>query len=138
MSRTRTTVMAQQRVRPHRMRDLLVYILVGVLVVALAIALGVHQAKTGQKAEASLKWIAFAFMTLLIFWWTIRAYRPFWANAKFWKLVSFFAVIHFVLGVGLLARTTTRSLFPFAVITPLEYFLLSTCLSRFLFGKTDV
>jgi hypothetical protein len=121
--------------RSHRVRDFLLYIAVGTSLAVLAITLGVHQAKTGQKPEASLKWIGFAVMSLLIFWWTIRMYRPFWTNARFWKLLAVFAIMHIVVGVGLLARTAMPSLFPFVVITPLEYFLLSVYLSRFLIQK---
>ena len=116
----------------HRLRDFLVYIAIGTSLAVLAIILGVHQAKTGQKAEVLLKWIGFAVMTLLVFWWAIRTHRRSWSNARFWRLLALFAVIHIVLGVGLLLRTTMVSLFPFVVITPLEYFLLSAYLSRFL------
>jgi cation transport ATPase len=129
------TAMARHQERSHRIRDFLLYIAIGVLVVVLIGLLGVHQAKTGQKPEVLLKWIGFAVMTLLVFWWAIRAYRPFWANARFWRLIALFAAIHVILGVGLLLRTTMVSLFPFVAITPLEYFLLSACLSRFLIQK---
>jgi len=118
--------------RSHRLRDFLLYIAIGTSLAVLAIILGVHQAKTGQKPEVLLKWIGFAVMTLLVFWWAIRTHRPFWANARFWRLLALFAVIHVVLGVGLLLRTTMVSLLPFVAITPLEYFLLSAYLSRFL------
>ena len=126
---------AGQQEVSHRLRDFLVYIAIGTSLAVLAIVLGVHQAKTGQKAEVLLKWIGFAVMTLLVFWWAIRTYRRFWSNARFWRLLVVFAIIHAVLGVGLLLRTTMLSLFPFVVITPLEYFLLSLYLSRFLIQK---
>jgi hypothetical protein len=132
---SKPTVMPQRQERSHRIRDLLLYIAIGTLLAVLAITLGVHQAKTGQKPEVLLKWIGFAVMTLLVFWWAIRAYRRFWTNARFWRLLAVFAAIHAVLGVGLLLRTTMVSLFPFVVITPLEYFLLSASLSRFLIQK---
>ncbi len=127
--RRKPTTMAQHQVRSHRVRDFLLYIAIGMLLAVLAITLGVHQAKTGQKPEALLKWIGFGVMTLLVFWWAIRAYRPFWTNTRFWRLLAVFAVIHAVLGVSLLLRTPLVSLFLFVVITPLEYFLLSTYLS---------
>ena len=129
------TLMERRQVRPHRLRDFLLYVAVGSSLAILAIILGVRQAKTGQKPEVLLKWIGFAVMTLLVFWWAIRAYRPFWANARFWRLIALFAMIHFVLGLGLLLRTTMVSLFPFVAITPLEYLLLSAYLSRFLAQK---
>jgi hypothetical protein len=127
--------MERRKERSHRLRDFLLYIAIGTSLAVLAIILGVHQAKTGQKPEVFLKWIGFAVMTLLVFWWAIRAYRPFWANTRFWRLIALFAAIHVVLGLGLLLRTTMVSLFPFVVITPLEYFLLSEYLARFLIQK---
>jgi len=129
------TLMEKRKERPHRLRDFVLYIGIGVSIAILAITLGVHQAKTGQKPEGFLKWIGFAVMTVLVFWWAIRAYRPFWANIRFWRLIALFAIMHVVFGLGLLLRTTMVSLFPFVVITPLEYFLLSEYLARFLIQK---
>jgi uncharacterized membrane protein len=90
------TDMARRRESSHRIRDFLLYIAIGTLLAVLAITLGVHQAKTGQKPEVLLKWIGFAVMTLLVFWWAVRAYRPFWTNTRFWRLLAVFAVIHTV------------------------------------------
>jgi cation transport ATPase len=129
------TVMTQRHEQSHRLRDFLAYTAIGTSLAVLAIVLGVHQAKAGQKPEVLLKWVGFALMTLLVFWWAIRTYRPFWTDARFWRLLAFFAAIHTVLGVVLLLRTTMVSLFPFVVITPLEYFLLSGYLSRLLIQK---
>lgn len=130
--------MARPQKRSHRMLDFLIYIAIGTLLAGLAIALGIHQAKTGQRAIGHLKWIGFAIMTLLVFWWTIRAYKPFWTNARLWKLLVLFAVMHLALGVGLLWSITMLSLFPFMVITPLECFLASAFISHFLLQKKQV
>ena len=119
----------------HRLKDLFLYIAIGSSLAVLAVILGVHQAKTGQKPEVLLKWTGFTVMTLLLFWWAIRAYRRFWANARFWRLITLFAIIHVFVGVCLLLRTTMTSLFPFVVITPLEYFLLAEYLARFIIQK---
>src|SRR6266550_4768616 len=122
MQRTQTTLMAEHQDRSHRLRDFLVYIAVGTSIAVLAVTLGVYQAKTGDKPEVLLKWVGFAIMTMLVFLWAIRTYRPFWKNGRFWRLLGLFATIHFVLGIGILVRTTVASLFPFVVVTPLEYF----------------
>jgi hypothetical protein len=122
-------VMPQQQERSHRIRDFLIYVAIGTALAVFAITLGVHQAKTAQRPEGLLKWIGFGVMTSLVFWWTIRAYRPFWTNAGFWRLLALFAMVHVVLGTGLLLRTTMVSLFPLVVVAPLEYLLLSSCLS---------
>jgi hypothetical protein len=127
--------MTNAQERSHRIRDLLLYIAIGTSIAVLAATLGIHQAKTGQNAGDLLKWIGFTVMTLLVFWWAVRAYRRFWANARFWRLLAIFVVVHVTLGTGLLLRTKTVSLFPFAVITPVEYIILSAYLSRFLVQK---
>jgi multisubunit Na+/H+ antiporter MnhB subunit len=131
----KSTLAEKRQGHSRRLRDFFLYIAIGMSVAILASLLGVYQAKTGQKPDALLKWIGFTIMSLLVFRWTIRAYRPQWGRARFWTLLAIFAVIHAGLGVGLLLRTKTGSLFPFVVIIPLEYFLLSTYLSRFLTQK---
>jgi uncharacterized membrane protein len=127
--------MAQPQKRSHKVRDFLLYIAIAVSLVALVGLLGVHQAKTGQKPEVLLKWIGFAVLTVLVFWWVIRAYRSFWANARFWRFIALFGAIHAVLGIGLLLRITVVSFLPFVAITPLEYLLLSAVLSRCMIQK---
>jgi len=129
--------MTKHKEPSHRLRDFLLYIAIGVSIAASVILLGVHLAKTWQKPEAGTKWIGFFILTLLLFWWTIRAYVPFWNNPRFWKFLVAFAVVHLVLGVGTLLRTTRASLLPFMVITPLEYYALSAYLSHFLIPKEE-
>src|SRR5438034_7737754 len=90
--------MTKHKEPSHRLRDFLLYIAIGVSIAASVILLGVHLAKTGQKPEAGTKWIGFFILTLLLFWWTIRAYVPFWNNPRFWKFLVAFAVVHLVLG----------------------------------------
>jgi hypothetical protein len=115
--------MAQPQKRSHKVRDFLLYVAIAVSIVVLAGLLGVHQAKTGQKPEILLEWIGFAVLTVLVFWWVIRAYRPFWATARFWRFIALFGAIHVVV------------LLPFVAITPLEYLLLSAFLSRCMVQK---
>ena len=124
---------AHPQQRSHRIRDFLIYIGVGVSVAILAISLGIAQAKSGDRSAPDLlKWVGFSVMTLLIFSWGLRQYHTFWKTRKFWKLITAFAAIHLIFGIGLLSRTTITSLFPFMLVTPLEYFLLDTFLSKFL------
>ena len=115
----------------HRLRDVLLYIVIGVLIALLAITLGVYQAKMNGRPDKLLKWVGFSVMTLLVFTWVIRR-RLRSMNAQFWKLLGLFAVVHVILGVRLLLWTTTTSLIPFIIATPLEYILLSSILSRIL------
>jgi hypothetical protein len=119
----------------HRMRDLFLYMGIGVLVASTAILLGIYQAETGQKPGASLKWVGFAILTLLVFWWAIRGYRPFWANARFWWFLTLFAVVHIASGIAVLLRITMTSLAPFILIAVVESFSLSAYLDLFAIRK---
>jgi cation transport ATPase len=121
--------------RSHRLRDFAVYVAISVCIVVLIGLLAVHQAKTGQKPGALLKWIGFAVMTLLIFWWAIRAYRPYWGNARFWRLLAVFALLHVVLGISILTRLIVGSLFPFVLAAALEYYLLLEYLEHLLLPR---
>jgi LPXTG-motif cell wall-anchored protein len=137
MRRTQKTAVAQHQEHSQGIRDFLLYIAVGVSVAVLAVTLGVYQAKTGDQPADLLKWVGFAVMTLLVFLWAIRRYRRLWRNTRFWKLIGAFAAIHFIVGIGLLFRTTVTSLVPFVIVTPLEYFLLRAFLSRSFPEGTD-
>lgn len=114
----------------HRLRDVLLYVIIGLSIGVMAFTLGVYQAETSRRPENLLKWAGFSIMTLLVFSWAVREHRPRSVNSQFYKLLGLFAVIHVVLWVSLLLRTTITSLFPFIIATPLEYFLLSFILTR--------
>jgi drug/metabolite transporter (DMT)-like permease len=131
MRSTRETTTTKHHGQSHRVRDFFLYIAIGILVTALAGAVGVYQAKIGGgKPVFFLKWVGFTILTLLIFFWAIRRNRPFWRNARFWKLLSLFAGMHIIIGIGLLTRLTITSLIPFMIVTPLENSLLRSYLSR--------
>jgi hypothetical protein len=117
--------------KSHWFRDFLFYVVIGIVVASSAILLGVHQAKVGEKPDALLKWIGFTMMTLLVFSWTIRAYRSFWATARFWRYLALFAVVHIFMGVIVVSRISGASLFPFMVVTVAEASALGACLNRF-------
>ena len=121
--------------KTHRLRDLFVYICIGVFVASTAILLGVYHARTGQKPDTSLKWVGFAILTLLVFSWAIRGYRPFWTNRRFRWFLAFFALVHITLGIAILLRTTMTSLAPFIVVAILESYALSAYLDWFAIRK---
>ena len=75
-----------------RLRDFLLYCVIGILVAALAVFYGVHQAKTNQTPGFSVKWLGFAILTAIIFGNAIRYTKPFWGLRRFWGLLAAFAV----------------------------------------------
>jgi membrane protease YdiL (CAAX protease family) len=54
--------------RSHRLRDLFLYILIAVAVAGLAILLGVHAAKTGQRPDRLASVFGFVLVTLVSAW----------------------------------------------------------------------
>jgi hypothetical protein len=121
--------------KSHRLRDLILYVAIAVLIVTLGGLIGIHQAKTGQKPDASLKWVGFAILTLLVFWWAIRGYRPFWTNSRFWWFLTLFALVHLALGFTVLLRTTMTSLAPFIFVAVVESYALTAYLDRFVLRR---
>jgi hypothetical protein len=67
--------MTKKGERSHRVRDFVLYILIGVAVASSAILIGWSQAKTGHPSNSSLKWGAHAVTILLVLWWAVRTYK---------------------------------------------------------------
>ena len=114
------------------MRNFLLYTGVGITVALAAILLGVHQARSGHRAEDSLKWVGFAVLTLLVFWWIAQEHRDLWTGKQFWRFFGAFAMIHAGVGISILVSVRVTSLLPFILATPLEMWLVSACLNRVL------
>jgi hypothetical protein len=119
------------RTMRSRMKDFLLYCGIGVLVAATAILAGIHQARTGVRSEATAKWLGFVIMTALVFGNAVRYFRSSWSSPKFWGLLILFSVPHFILGFVVLSNVARLGLIQFAVVTPVEYFVLDTFLRRF-------
>jgi energy-converting hydrogenase Eha subunit G len=115
-----------------KIKDFLLYCLIGVLVAATAMLVGLYQARAGLSPESSIKWIGFAGMTMFAFGYVIRHFRRFWAQPKFWWLLAAFLVLHLALGFLIVPKLTDARLIHFAVATPFEYFALTACLNRLL------
>ena len=90
--------------RSHRVRDFFLYIVIGVAVAALAILLGVHQAKTGQRPDLAFKWIAFALNTAFVFGSSLRATRPWLRKPKLWAVLAILFLLHGTIGALVISR----------------------------------
>jgi hypothetical protein len=120
-----------------RARDFLLYCSIAVLLVATLVVYGLHQVKAGQTSGLPVKWLGFALMTAFVFGNAIRYSKPFWRWPRLWGLLLLFSLLHFGLGLLIIPKLTRIGLIHFAVATPIEYFVLTACLRRFLNRKED-
>jgi len=106
--------------------------LIGVVVAATAMLVGLYQARAGVSSESSIKWIGFTGMTTFAFGYAIYYSRRFWRSPKFWWFLAAFLVLHLALGFVIVPKLTDARLIHFAIATPVEYFVLTACLNRLL------
>jgi len=121
-----------KKARSRRIRDLLLYVAIALLIVVSVWMFAVHQARTGGSPNLPLKWLGFAGMTAIVFGNAIRACRRSWGNQKFWVFLVLFFAVHSVLGVFVLLRVPVVPLLLYAVLTGPEYLLLAAYLGYFL------
>ena len=121
-----------QRSRSARAKDLLLYVAIGIAIVALLWVFAVHQARTGGSPNLPLKWLGFAGMTGVVFGYAIRACRRSWRKPRFWALLSIFFAVHSGLGVLILMKVQEVPLLLYAVLTGPEYLLFAAYLAFFL------
>ena len=93
--------------RRNRVRDLLLYVVIAILVVAMIGVYAVHEAKPGGARSLPLKGLGFVGTSAIVFGYAIRACRPFWRMHKFWLLLTVFFIVHLSLGVLVLTRVAT-------------------------------
>ena len=67
--------MTKQKVRARRVRDFLLYIVIGVAIAGLALLIGWGQATTGHPSANSLKWGGRAVALILVVWSAVGAYK---------------------------------------------------------------
>jgi hypothetical protein len=121
------------RTKNSRVRDFLLYVAIGISLIVLIVLYGNYQIAKRQSPGLPVKWLGFGVMTALIFWWAIRAYRPFWKKTKFWGSLTLFSVFHFSLGILILLKLARPvGLIDFAVATVLESYGLTVYLGWFL------
>ncbi|HEV2381592.1 MAG TPA: hypothetical protein VG206_17590 [Terriglobia bacterium] len=107
-----------------RIRELALYCVIAILVAAAAILIGVYRG-THRLPPAPVGWTGFGIFTLLVFWWALRANRPFFAQSRLWVAVAIFAAAHLAVGYVILSRFSRGlSLVDFALAAPIEYYAL--------------
>jgi hypothetical protein len=117
--------MANHKPISERRRDLLLYLAIAISLVASVGIFALYQAKTGGSPDLPLKWLGFAAMSAIVFGYAIRNNRSNWTKSKFWGLLVFFAVLHFVLGFVILLRTPVVPMVFYGIATGIEYFVLA-------------
>ena len=121
-----------RQTRSGRIKDWLLYVVIGVLIVSSVWMFAMHQARTGGSPNLPLKWLGFAGMTAIVFGYAIRACRRSWGKQKFWVLLGLFFAVHSGLGALVLTRVPTVPLVLYAVLTGIEYVVLAAYLGFFL------
>jgi hypothetical protein len=124
--------MRHHQSRLRRVRDWLLYVVIAVLIFAVVGAFAVHQAKTGGSPELPPKWLGFLGMTAIVFGYAIRACRRAWRKPKFWLLLTVFFIVHSGLGLFALTKVAVIPLVFYAMLTGIEYVVLTAYLDFFL------
>jgi hypothetical protein len=127
--------MALLRPRSNRLRDIFLYVMIGLLLVAVVSLYAIYQAKSGGPPGLPLKWLGFGGMTLIVFGYAIRYYKFLWASGRFWTLLSSFWVVHSLVAIGILVRVRAIPLAVYAVLTLIEYAILRAYIDRFVPGQ---
>ncbi len=90
--------------RSHRLRDFSLYVVIAVAVAGLAILIGVHSAKTGQRPDIAFKWPGFALNTVFVFGWSLIAVRRFLKRPKLWGMAGGLLLLHGTIGAAVISR----------------------------------
>jgi hypothetical protein len=118
-----------------KVRDLLLYGVIGILIAAAAILGGIYNARARLSHETITKWIGFGIMTALVFGNGIKFSRHLWNRRMFWIVLGGFVVLHLIVGVLAVSKAEKVGLLAFAVATPIEYFALVNLVEWFLTRK---
>lgn len=113
----------------HRLRDFSLYVLIAVGVAGLAILIGVHSAKTGQRPDIAFKWVGFALNTMFVFGWSLRALRLFLKRSKLWAMVGGLLVLHGTIGALVISRVERLPLIWYVPLDAAEISVLIQLLS---------
>jgi hypothetical protein len=110
----------------------LLYTGIGVVILVTLTIFARYEAKTGGSPNLPLKWLGFGGLTAIVFGYAVRACRQFWKRQSFWWLLGGFCAAHFALGVCVLLKVQTVPMVLYALLTALEYAVLTAYLDYFL------
>jgi hypothetical protein len=134
MSRVRNQDATARRTRTGEVRDLLLYVLVGVGAVT-----GVSLVAVFTKVDFNslFKWLGFGVVTALVFGDTIRTSLHHWRRRRFWVLLGIFFAVQCGLSIPLLWTVTKVPAIYWGLFFPLDYGALAAYLAYFLDLRRD-
>ena len=114
----------------QRVRDLLLFLGVGLAVAAIAVA-GIYAAHSGKPTKEIFATLALFLVSLGVFGMLIRDYRAYWRTVRCWVTLSLLFVFHLAAGALVLHLTPFGpKLFLVALIVfPSEYQILEVFLN---------
>jgi hypothetical protein len=119
--------------RSGRARDWLRYAVIAIVFVATIAAFAVHDADTGDSRGLPLEWLGFVGTTAIVFGYAIRACRRWWRMHKFWLLLTVFFIAHVGVGLFVLTKVDRVALVVYAIVSGVEYAVLTAYLGVFLY-----
>lgn len=124
--------MRGRETRWRRLRDLSLYIAIGVLFVAAAWIYAGHELEIGGSGELPLGWLGFSGMTAIVFGYTVRSCRQSWKSPRLWVLLACFLIVHCGVGMAVLLRVARVPLLLFAILGAVEFEILAVYLNFFM------
>lgn len=106
------------RARLKRLRDVSLYVLVGLAVVAAALLYAPYH-RPGNDGIID-KWVGLTFNTLVLFGYTIRRSRSLWRIPSFWICLTALFAVHLLGFIWILLHVDTWRLIWFIGMYPLE------------------
>jgi len=110
----------------HTLRDLLLYIGIGIVTVGFVAYWGVRQALSGDSSQFPVRWIFLVAETALIFGYVLRVFWGSRRRRKFWLVFLSVLGVHIAVAVPVLAKLhSTPPLLILSLCCPVEYFFIS-------------
>jgi CDP-diglyceride synthetase len=113
----------------QQLKDLAVCVAAGTAIVAAALWYGVYEAGRGQPPAITVKWLALAGNTLLVFWYGIRPFRHHWRERRVKLTTTALLIAHLAVFVVVLTHVSRWQLFWYVPTDFLEVALIFVVLS---------
>jgi drug/metabolite transporter (DMT)-like permease len=115
-------------------RDLVTYVAIGLLLLAIVAALAIHAANKGEPLDSfTLNWLCFGGVMAIVYVTATYQHRSFWKSRRFWAGIA--AASFLEIGVGILALRNAPRLgtwFWGLVIYPVNTVAVNEFLNRWL------
>ncbi len=112
----------------RRIRDFVLYVAIAVAVVAFALLYAVRSAKSGSSGRLPLRWLGLGATTAVVFGYVLRPCKRYYHLVRFWvAFVGLFA-LHLGVYIVVLLHVEQWGLAWFAIITPVEIFVMGLIL----------